>query len=99
MPVALFIAGNFWLAAAITFGFGSTVVRTQPEMYGFLSRDPWFYPHTYYTCLGMLVSAAVTCFVLSYVAWRRQHNQPMQSTGAAGAFHVIPASDESGPRH
>ena len=99
MPVALFIAGNFWLAAALTFGFGSRVVRTRPEMYGFLNTDYWFYPHTYYTCLAMLVAAAVICFVLSYVAWRRQHNQPMQSTGAAGAFPVIPASDESGPGH
>jgi hypothetical protein len=99
MPVALFIAGNFWLAAALTFWFGSRVVRYQPEMYGFLSSDPWFYPNTYYTCLAMLVSAAVICFVLSYAAWRRQHNPPMQSTGAAGAFPVIPASDESGPRH
>ena len=72
-------------------------------MYGFLSSDFWFYPHTYYTCLAILVSAAVICFVLSYVAWRRQHPQPMQSTGestgAAGAFPVIPASDESGPGH
>jgi hypothetical protein len=103
MPVALFIAGNFWLAAALTFGFGSRVVVVspttgQPQMYGFLSTDHSFSPHTYYTCLAVLVSAAVICFVLSYVAWRRQHNQPMQSTGAAGAFPVIPASDESGPR-
>ena len=58
-------------------------------MYGFLSSDFWFYPHTYYTCLAILVSAAVICFVLSYVAWRRQHHPPMQSTGAAGAFPVI----------
>ena len=104
MPVALFIAGNFWLAAALTFGFGSRVVVVspttgQPQMYGFLSSDFWFYPHTYYICLAVLVSAAVICFVLSYVAWRRQHHPPMQSTGAAGAFPVIPASDESGPGH
>ena len=102
MPVALFIAGNFWLAAALTFGFGSRVVsysaRTgQPQRYAFLSTD--FYPRTYYTFLAMLVSAAVICFVLSYVAWRRQYNQPMRSigaAGAAGAFPVIPASDEGG---
>ena len=99
MPVALFIAGNFWLAAALTFWFGSRVVRVQPEMYGFLGTDPWFYPHTYYTCVAMLVSAAVICFVLSYAAWRRQHHPPVRSTGAAGAFPVIPASDESGPGH
>ena len=104
MPVALFIAGNFWLAAAITFWFGSRVVvvspRTgHPQMYGFLSTDHSFYPHTYYTCLAILVSAAVICFVLSYVTWRRQHPQPMQSTGPAEAFPVIPASDESGPGH
>src|SRR5688572_3876804 len=84
MPVALFIAGNFWLAAALTFWFGSRVVvysatTGRPEMYGFLGSDP-FYPHTYYTCLAMLVSAAVICFVLSYVTWRRQHHPPMQST-------------------
>ena len=94
MPVALFIAGNFWLAAALTFGFASDEV--QVNRYGFLSST--FDAHTYYTFLAMFVSAAVICFVLSYVTWRRQHNQPMQSTGAAGAFPVIPASDESGPR-
>ncbi len=97
MPVALFIAGNFWLVVALTFGFGSERVKGQPGFYGFLSH--MFDSHTYYTWLAMLVSAAVICFVLSYVAWRRQHNQPMQSTGAAGAFPVISASDESGPRH
>jgi hypothetical protein len=96
MPVALFIAGNFWLVAALTFGFASEEFQVQPDMYRFLSST--FDSQTYYTFLAMFVSAAVICFVLSYVAWRRQHNPPMQSTGAAGAFPVIPASDESGPR-
>src|SRR5687767_8603673 len=44
MPVALFIVGSFWLAAAITIWFGSRVVvfspRTgQPAMYEFLDTD------------------------------------------------------------
>ncbi len=99
MPIALFIAGNFWLAAALTFGVGCTLVRSQPDMYGFLGKDPWFYPRTYYACLFMLVAATVICFVLSYQTWRRQNNLPMRSTGAAGAFPVIPTSDESRPRH
>src|SRR5688572_17425206 len=102
MPVALFIAGNFWLAAALAFGFGSRVVSYssttgQPQTYGFLGTDHSVSPNTYYSCLAMLVSAAVICFVLSYVGWRRQHPRPMQATGAAGAFPVIPASDERGP--
>jgi len=97
MPVALFIAGHFWLAAVLTFWFGSDEVQVQPDIYRFLSNT--FESHTYYTWLAMFVLAAVICFVLSYVAWRRQHNPPMQWTGAAGAFPVIPASDESGPGH
>ena len=97
MPVALFIAGNFWLVAALTFGFATDVVQYQPpKRYEFLNSD--LDSQTYYTWLAMFVLAAVICFVLSYAAWRRQHNPPMQSTGAAGAFPVIPASDESGPR-
>jgi len=97
MPVALFIAGHFWLAAALTFWFGSEVVQRQPDYYRFLSDT--LDSRTYYTWLAIFVSAAVICFILSYAAWRRQHPQPMQSTGAAGAFPVIPRSDESGPRH
>lgn len=96
MPVALFIAGNFWLAVALTFGFGSEQVQWQPDYYRFLGNT--IDSHTYYTWLAVFVSAAVICFVLSYAAWRREHPQPMQSTGAAGAFPVIPASDESSPR-
>ena len=102
MPVALFIAGNFWLAAALVFGFGSRVIAYsntfRPAMYAFLNTDYSFSPGTYYACLAMLVLAAVICFVLSYVTWRREHPRPMQSTGAAGAFPVIRASDESGRR-
>jgi hypothetical protein len=92
MPVALFIAGNFWLAAALTFGFASGVIGVQPYRYRFLNTT--FDSHTYHTFLAMFVSAAVICFVLSYVAWRRQHNPPTQSIRAARAFPVIPPSDE-----
>ena len=102
MPVALFVAGNFWLAAAFTFWFGSSATvlfsTGRPAMYRFLGTDS-FSPHTYYTCMALLVSAAVICFVLSYIAWRQQHKQSMPSIVAAGAFPVIPASDESGPGH
>ncbi len=96
MAVALFIAGNFWLVLALTFGF-ATDADQPPFVYRFLSST--LDSRTYYTFLAMFVSAAVICFILSYVAWRRQHNPPMQSTGAAGAFPVIPASDERGPGH
>jgi hypothetical protein len=98
MPVALFIAGNFWLVAALTFGFWSDVVQYQPPArYRFLNSE--FDSNTYYACLAMFVLAAVICFVLSYVAWRRQHNPHLRSTGAAGAFPVIPASNENGAGH
>ena len=108
MPVALFIAGNFWLAAALAVGFGSRVIVVspktgQPQLYGFLGTDVSFDPRTYYTCLAILAAAAAICFVLSYVTWRRQQqNPPMPSSGGAGAarvagaFPVIPASDERG---
>ena len=97
MPVALFIAGHFWLAVALVFWFGSEVVQRQPDYYRFLSST--YDSRTWYTWLAVFVLAAVVCFALSYAAWRRQHDEPMRSTGAARAFPVIPASDESGRRH
>jgi hypothetical protein len=96
--IALFVAGIVWLFAAVALVFGCKVARTQPTMYAFLdvSRSGWFYPSTYYTWVVVLFLAAVICFVLCYLAWRRQHNQPAQWTGAAGAFPVISASDDRG---
>jgi hypothetical protein len=98
MPIALFVAGMVWLFAALALVLGCKVARTQPLMYAFLDvdRSGWFYPSTYYMWVAVLVLAAGMCFVLSYMAWRRQHNQPMQWSGAAGAFPVIPASDDRG---
>lgn len=95
MSVALLIAGHFWLATALAFWFGSDVIQRQPDYYRFLGNA--LDSRTYYTWLVMFVLAAVICLVLSYVTWRRQHPRPVQSTKAAGAFPVIPASDERGP--
>ena len=95
MPVALFIAGNFWLVAALAFGFTSEAIQVQPYRYSFLGST--FDSQTYHTFLAMFVAAAAVCFVLSYAAWRRQYPEPVQTTGAPGAFPVIPKSDEGGP--
>ena len=90
-----------WALAALALMLGCKVARTQPEMYAFMNvdRSGWFYPSTYYSFVALLVLAAALCFLLSFMAWRRQHhNQPVQWAGATGAFPVIPVTDESGPR-
>lgn len=101
MAVALFVAGMVWSIGALALVLGRKLARTQPTMYAFLDveRSASFYPSTYYTFVALLCMAAALCFALSFVAWRRQHNQPMHWTGATGAFPVIPASDERGGGH
>jgi hypothetical protein len=100
MPVALFITGMIWALGALALVLGCTVARTQPTMYAFLDADrfEWFYPGTYYTFVALLLSAA-TPGMRAQSRLRRQHNSPVQWTGAARAFPVIPSADDSGPGH
>lgn len=96
MAIALLVAGMIWTLAAVALVLGCKVARTQPLMYAFLDvkRSGWFYPGTYYMFVALLALAAGACFLLSFLAWRRQHRPPIEWT-AAGAFPVLPATDES----
>lgn len=65
-----FIAGNFWLIAAVALVLGRTVARTQPLMYSFFGVGGWYYPATYNLCIGLCAAFGIACCVLAAETWR-----------------------------
>ncbi len=66
-----FIAGNFWLFAALVMVLGRKVARTQPTMYSFFDVGGWYYPGTYNLWIGVCLIAALTCLALAWTSRRR----------------------------
>ena len=76
----LFLAGNFWLLAAIALLIGRSVARTQPLMYAFFGVGTWLYPESYNGMIALCVLLALGFAGLtwwSFSSGPKTHHKPV----------------------